>query len=378
MNIGAQSHSRQKKQNRALFVLPTDVMGGAERVCMTLAEEVAKSNVFSNIDVYILSRKPSGSLEHFSRYKNVKIIYSKLPRETLGAVVFTGFVVRHSYDFVFSTHIHINALCCLLRRLKILRTQRLVTRESTTLTDRPDFGFVKHALRGLHKVYGSQDLIICQTERMLAAFNKETKNLLRNKTVVVFNPIDLERVSSAIACSPRRQALNLPEDGVKIVWCGRFIDVKAPKRAVETLYEIHRGGHTSFHLVMVGDGPLLEETKEHAKTRGLECFITFTGQTTNPLAIMAKCDFGLVTSEVEGFPNVILEMLACGVKATVTTDCTGGLEDIPGVFISNSISAKSLANCFLPVRELTDATIIARHIQARSAHAFFAQMGTSQ
>lgn len=51
-----------------------------------------------------------------------------------------------------------------------------------------------------------------------------------------------------------------------------------------------------------------------------------TGHLENPYSIISSCDYGLLTSLREGFPNVILEMICCGVKNIVSTPCFGSIE----------------------------------------------------
>jgi len=66
------------------------------------------------------------------------------------------------------------------------------------------------------------------------------------------------------------------------------------------------------------------------------------GRQANPYAIMRQCQYGLMTSAREGFPNVVLEMMACGVKKIVMTPCAGDLDDLQGVTVTEDFAAGSL------------------------------------
>ena len=173
-------------------------------------------------------------------------------------------------------------------------------------------------------------------------FAKTPRNRFGDRVQTIPNPIDLVAIQNAIASSNTTLNASTPSDH-KIVWCGRLSDVKSPLRAVDALGELHNSGRTDTHLIMIGDGPLHSEILQHARASGLEEHVTLTGRVSSPSTIMQHCELGLMTSDTEGFPNVILEMLASGVRSVVTTDCAGGLAEIPGVHVAQSKTASSLA-----------------------------------
>ncbi len=78
------------------------------------------------------------------------------------------------------------------------------------------------------------------------------------------------------------------------------------------------------------------------------------GHVNDPPSVMAQCWLGLLTSESEGFRNVVLEMLASGVRSVVTTDCADGLAVLPGVRVADAKTANSLAQALFPLLDITD------------------------
>ena len=131
-----------------------------------------------------------------------------------------------------------------------------------------------------------------------------------------------------------------------ILVCGRLVGVKQPSLAVETFRHL-RGmlpAELLPRLVFMGDGPLRVETEAAVRDAGLWEDVLFLGQQSNPYAVMRACHYGLLTSSREGFPNVVLEMMACGVRKIVLTPCAGDLDTLPGVHVATDFEADTLAS----------------------------------
>ena len=361
------------KGNRALFLFPTDHMGGAEQLTRMIARESALGKEFDHIDCFILSRSRTGTLDDINTLPNVTLHYTGAGNECGGLIDLIRILSRHRYDFVFSSHTHLNALCSLLRWLGILRTMRLVTRESTLIFER-DFGGMGVLIRALYHFYGTQDMIVCQTERMRRSLNKHTNDRLAAKSLVISNPIDLDRINLTKR-EPTNILDHIPAVATKIVWCGRLVPIKAPIRAIQTLHALHHRGVPNMHLVMIGDGPLADDVRDSVHKLGLDSHVTLCGYQSNPVAIMTRCNLGLLTSDTEGFPNVILEMLAAGVPGVVTTNCAGDMKNIPGVWITDVPSPTALADTIIRAGELLRPSALAAFLESRSPRHYFGQIG---
>ena len=303
----------------ALFLLPTDVMGGAENVLRMTAGAAIASGRYRRVEMFVLAGERSGTLDGLAD-AGVKVSYSGASSEKTGLLSLMRTLARHRYAFVMSSHTHLNAAASAARAIGVLRTERLVTRESTMAFER-DLGRMGPVFRGLYRLYGAQDRIICQTARMSISLATNTHHRFAERTAHIPNPIAVE---------PRTSLAR--EDEAHIVWCGRLAPVKSPERAIEALALLRRDGPPA-RLTMIGDGPLRPALENLARERAVDSYVRFTGRIESPGDVMATADLGLMTSDVEGFPNVILEMLANGVRRVVTTDCAGGLAEIPGVTV---------------------------------------------
>ena len=347
-------------------------MGGAERVTRMIAKEAALNDDFDHIYCFVLSQANTGTLEDFTALRNVTLHYTGAQNERGGLLSLIRILMSGRFDFVFSSHTHINALCSLLRRLGMLRARRLVARESTLIFER-DFGYSGLLIRALYRLYGAQDVIICQTERMQQSLNRHTNNRLAAKSVVIANPIDLVRIEAAKSESTRILD-HIPATATKIVWCGRLVPIKAPIRALETLRMLHDLGKRKAHLIMIGDGPLAEEARDAVKRLELDSYVTLCGYQSNPLAIMARCDLGLLTSDTEGFPNVILEMLAAGVRGVVTTDCAGDIKAMTGVHVCETSEPHALAAILAKISILPRSSGVPEMLLGRLPRSFLREL----
>ena len=348
-------------------------MGGAERVTRSVAYSALASGRFDEVICFVLSRTRSGTLDDLERLPGARVIYTGAPKVRTGLGDLYRVCREGPFAFTFSSFIDINAVLCLFRRLYILRTERLVTRESTMFFER-DFGWKTSLVRYLFKLYGAQDIVVCQTERMAASLSKNTGGRFHSKTVVLQNPLDFE-FKSNLAKPDDEALIGVPPGRFKIVWCGRLAPVKSPFRAVETLRVLHDRGMRSAYLVIIGDGPQRGEVMSLVERLGLAEHVTLVGYYQYPARLMRQCQAGLVTSDVEGFPNVVLEMLAAGVTGVASTNCAGGLFDIPGLFVSQENTPAALADAVKQLRSFPVAPEdIASHLQNHSPEYFLSKL----
>jgi teichuronic acid biosynthesis glycosyltransferase TuaC len=123
-----------------------------------------------------------------------------------------------------------------------------------------------------------------------------------------------------------RAALQLRGDPLLLA-VGNLVPLKRHAIAIDTL-EALMPAFPGISLLIVGEGPELGELRRHAARRGVSGRVNFTGavaQSSLPMYYSAA-DVMLLPSEREGWPNVVLESLACGTP--VVASDVGGLREI--------------------------------------------------
>lgn len=365
--------------SRALFVLPSDHMGGAERVISTSVATAASSASFNSVDVLVLCWPPSRALA--AEFASSRVRVSYLCGKTKFSGVLRGFIWlfrnrSRRYQFAFSSAAFVNAFLSISRRIHLLSVDRLVARESTVAFDRFK-GWRLWGVSALYRFYGHQDMVVCQTERMRLSVSRNTGGRLDHLLVTLPNPLCARRAINGWQ-APKSAVDAAMGRKTRLVWCGRFCPVKAPTRAIQVLACLLRGGVPAC-LIMIGDGEEREAAEALANELGVGAHVTFVGHVPDPLELMATCDIGMVTSNIEGFPNVILEMLASGVPRVVSTNCAGDLDAIPGLLVVDSREPSRLSDAVkTAIRTQAEPCAVEEYLRRHSADAFWGAISGSE
>lgn len=114
-----------------------------------------------------------------------------------------------------------------------------------------------------------------------------------------------------------RRELNITDDQKLIGWVGRFVNIKNPAAFVEAA-ALAAANHPKARFVMIGAGPLEQETRALAAKLGLAEKIHFAGLRADMEHAYADLDILVNTSEKEGMPVSVLEAMAAGVVVVAT------------------------------------------------------------
>jgi glycosyltransferase involved in cell wall biosynthesis len=119
-----------------------------------------------------------------------------------------------------------------------------------------------------------------------------------------------------------------------VVYVGRFIEAKGLRELIEASCQLAKS-NGRFRLVLVGDGVMRSELLELVERSGLKDRVLLPGGLAPKDVARWICASDVLTlpSWSEGYPNVVVEALACG-RPVVATD-VGGTREI--VNASNGI-----------------------------------------
>ena len=179
------------------------------------------------------------------------------------------------------------------------------------------------------------------------------------KIVVLRNGVDPElfRPEDPLVA---RQRLGLPS-GPLVGCVGNLVPEKGQALAIDAL--AHLPGHT---LVLVGDGPQRPSLAAQVQRRGLEARVRFVpAMPQRELRwLYSALDVLLLTSLREGWPNVVLESLACGTPvAAVAVGAVGDMLTTPkvGRIVASRDEVAFAAAVATMTAEPTDREAVRRH-----------------
>lgn len=253
------------------------------------------------------------------------------------------FLRKTQPDAVLVTVSHLILALAIFRFALPPRT-RLVGRETTLISESIKHYPMPPLWAALFKrFYRKIDTMICQSVAM-------QKDLVENwnypvaHTVVINNPIDAALVrakgTQSISNKPPRSAD--ADDLIRFVAAGRL----APEKGFDLLVQaIAISNNTRIRLTILGEGPLREALTAQVAGLGLQDRVHFLGHVENPFPYFADAHAFILSSRYEGFPNVVLEALACGTPVIATPAPGGTLEilrDFPECVVATAVSAEAL------------------------------------
>jgi glycosyltransferase involved in cell wall biosynthesis len=154
--------------------------------------------------------------------------------------------------------------------------------------------------------YPLADTLVVQTRALLPWAKRIMHG--RRRIEAIPNPVrDMARYAAACDAKPNRT----------IVAVGRL----APQKGYDVLLPAFAriaADHPSWRLAILGEGPQRHELATFAASLGITRRVDFRGWLPEPGEILACADMFVMASHYEGFPNALLEAMACGLPVVST------------------------------------------------------------
>ena len=298
-----------KKYKIALIGYRLD-KGGAEKVMANLSIFFSKKGIEIHNCIVIdeVGYDFAGELLNLGKLKNKSNgLFNKIKRFW----VLKKYIVQHNFDFIIDFRFRNKPFQELLIAKLIYNSKTIYTIHSY---------LIDHYLSNftfLARLTHSNAFAITTLTDL-------TKNLITKihgiKTVKIHNPVDIKLLKKISI-----HKCNLPYEF--ILGAGQMETNIKQFDILITSYSKSILPQNNIHLVIMGDGFLIKNFKQLAVNLKLQDKVHFIGFQENPYPFYTAAKYLVLTSSNEGFPNVLLESLACNTPV-IAFDCPTGPAEI--------------------------------------------------
>jgi glycosyltransferase involved in cell wall biosynthesis len=311
----------QIKENKILFVIPSLAGGGAERVLVLLLKYINRRRfkpvlvVFDNEKAYsedFYWDVPIICLNKKTRFDFFRLIWtlSRLIRRERPALILS--FINYTNYMTILAHGLANLKIPLFLNERINLTCSLVNQKFTKIK--------KFLVRWLYpKSTGIISLSGGVREDLIANYK-----IPKDRCFVIYNGLDIKQIKELAS-----EELNSPwfkEDIPVVVSCGRLTAQKNYPLLLKAMNLVLKKG-VNFRLLILGKGEDHSKLEKLAKDIGVSGNLIFLGFQNNPFKYISRAAVFVLSSSWEGFGNVIVEAMACGVPV-ISTRCPSGPDEI--------------------------------------------------
>lgn len=316
---------------KILFIIPSLHGGGAERVFITLLKHLPRGKI--QFSLAVINTNNAVYLEDVPKDVELIDLHRQGLRYAIPQVI--RIIRKKNPDLIFSTIGQLNLVLVLAKKFF---QSKLIIRESNVVSVRNKARTITFFWNFLYRFfYKKADCIVCQSKDMLNDLTLNYK-IPESKMVLINNPITDDVISYS------SQSRYYSDKQIRFVASGRFVFQKGFDLLIKAFSLIDPAYNYRLDIFGKGDNEinLHKMIDEHKLTER----IYFHGFIRNPYPLYAQADAFISSSRFEGFPNVILEALACGTPV-IATPALGGIQeiigDIPECVIADELTAESLA-----------------------------------
>ena len=308
------------KQFPIAIILPSFASGGAERVIISLVENI-DNNIF---DTHLIMQNTHGPLKCNISKNRIKDLGFSRFRYVLPALIKTINNIKPA--IVLSTFPHITILLLMFKNF-FYKDVLIICREPNMPSSSLNHSQFSFIIKNLYNIYMPRINGVISTS---VAMKNEliSRGINQNKITVISNPINMNRLKNF------KTVQRYKGEGLRLVFVGRLEYQKGLDRLLPLLKNIH-----NIHLTIIGVGKEKNKLKKIVEKINIREKVKFLGHMDFPYPYMAGADFFILPSRWEGLPNVVLESLSLGTPV-ITMKEIKGLDEI-----KNQTSSDNLLFC---------------------------------
>ena len=303
------------EKKKIAFILPSLDAGGAERVVVTLA-----NNLVQHFEVTIITLYKC--VPFYKLEKNINLDYcieNYNPKPTALSSITNHYklfnclrtkIKSHKIELVISFMTTANIYASVLTKL---------TKTPSIISERvhPKYSDISNKWSYIRrKVYPYASKLVIQTDDIRTYF----KAFVPQKQLeIIRNPLSDDLIE-------KKDGSTLKENIILNI--GRLDYQKNQDLLIKAFSEID---FNPWKLVLIGDGNLKDEYKALVEQLNLQDHVEFTGNISDVSIYLNRASIFVFTSRFEGYPNALTEAMYYGLPC-ISTDCTSG----PSELITNN------------------------------------------
>lgn len=304
---------------KVLFLITTLNGGGAERalcnITLAMPEDV-------QIDILVNCEEPEKDYPHRGNVISAATISQRKIRIPFPIKVFFGkcfkllrLKKKGGYDACISFMDESNILNILTgnKYCKVIISERI------TLSQSKIKNYIKLFAKRLYK---NSDNVVSLSEGTRDDLI-ENFDVPKEKTLTIYNGYDIHSIQQK---SQELDYIDLEKNCCYFFSEGRLEEQKGHWHLIRAFSRVVKK-HPECRLIICGKGPYMNMLKELVKERNLENYVIFQGFVKNPYAVSRNCDAFVFPSLYEGFGNVVIENMICGLPV-IATDFRHGAREI--------------------------------------------------
>ena len=300
------------KKKNLIFFLPDFVCGGGGKSITSLCRNLDKKKF--QITIICLNKCfYKKQLKSFCKIYEIPIKRALFAQKEISKIIKK--IVDKNTDNVFISNLfYANALSAIFQKkysnLKFIFTERTAFSELSIY-----FGFTDFIKKIIIKIilklfYKRADLVIANSKKVAT----DIKNFSNVKTTHVYPGSFLQKI--------KRKRKN--NNKLNIISIGRLTEEKGFDVLIESLKDIDK---TKYNLTLIGDGKEKNNLSNQINYLNLQKNVKLLGFKENVYPYLKNSDLLINPSYFEGFPNVVIEALSCGIPV-ICSKSHGGIYEI--------------------------------------------------
>ena len=177
----------------------------------------------------------------------------------------------------------------------------------------------------MKRLYRKADCVVA-VSRLIEQDFRTRYHIPAERITTVYNPYNFDDMKEKGSLPLSEEEAAFFDGHFVFANVGRIMYQKAAWHLVKAFAKVH-AKHPEARLVMVGEDFSDGNLEVLIGELGLSDCVLLTGRTRNPYQYMKNAECYVLSSLFEGFPNAMVEAMACGCP-TVATDCKSGPREI--------------------------------------------------